>query len=167
MNFGVILSIVKGVWKLFLDFIGFLFDLDLNEKPKEPEKPFPELSQPVKINNNATTLHAKDNEIPEAFFDDEAAEFIIQLREEVDFLVKEHGLQRKNSILTVLPPQKLSENKISVTTINGVIENIYSQFDGDVILRPGRINVFVNDSGVKFAEMYIDTYKPQKVEATN
>jgi len=162
MKFGGILNIFRDIWGLFLDFIGFLFDLDLREKPKEPEKPFPELPMPVKVNNNATTLSAKDNDIPDAFFDEEAADFIVQLREEVDFLVKEHGLLRKNSILTVLPPQKLVENKISATTMNGIVENIYSQFDGDVILRPGRINVFVNDSGTKFAEMYIDIYQPQK-----
>jgi hypothetical protein len=158
MNSGGIGNFVKGIWQLFLDFIGFLFDLDLTEK--EPDNPFSNVPSLATLDDRNKIFAPEDKELLETAFGEEATEYINNLRSEVDYLVKEHNLKRMNSILTVLPPQKLAESNIPVATINGMIESIYAQFDGDVILRPGKINVFIKDDGVRFAEMYIDCYKP-------
>ena len=152
-------NFIKGIWQLFLDFIGFLFDLDFSEK--EPENPFANVPSSATLNDRNRVFASEDIEQLETALGEDAADYIYRLREEVDYLVKEHNLKKMNSILTVLPPQKFTEGNIStLTIISGAIENIYAQFNGDVILRPGRINVFVNNSGIKFAEMYIDCYEP-------
>ena len=161
MGSGSFGNFIKGIWQLFLNFIGFLFDLDFNEK--EPENPFsnvPVAPNSANISNPNKIFASEDTAMLETAFGEDAADYINRLRNEVDYLVKEHGLKKTQSILTVLPPQKLSDNNIPTAVINNVIENIYVQFDGDVILRPGKINVFVNNSGIRFAEMYIDCYKP-------
>ncbi|OGH95802.1 MAG: hypothetical protein A2039_07265 [Candidatus Melainabacteria bacterium GWA2_34_9] len=158
MGSGSFGNFIKGIWQLFLNFIGFLFDLDFSEK--EPENPFTNVPNPARLNEQNKVFTSDDTELLETAFGEDAADYINQLRNEVDYLVKEHNLKRMQSILTVLPPQKLAEANVPTAVINNVIENIYGQFDGDVILRPGKINVFVNDSGIRFAEMYIDCYKP-------
>ena len=158
MGSGSFGNFIKGIWQLFLNFIGFLFDLDFSEK--EPENPFANVPSPATLNDKNKIFASEDTAMLETAFGEDVTDYINRLRSEVDYLVKEHNLKRMQSILTVLPPQKLAEANMPVATINNVIENIYSQFDGDVILRPGKINVFVNDSGIRFAEMYIDCYKP-------
>jgi len=158
MGSGSFGNFIKGIWQLFLNFIGFLFDLDFSEK--EPENPFTNVPNPARLNEQNKVFTSDDTELLETAFGEDAADYINQLRNEVDYLVKEHNLKRMQSILTVLPPQKLADANVPTAVINNVIENIYGQFDGDVILRPGKINVFVNDSGIRFAEMYIDCYKP-------
>lgn len=152
------LNFLKGIWQLFLDFIGFLFDLDFSEK--EPENPFANVPSSASLNDKNKIFASEDAEMLETAFGEDATDYINRLRQETDYLVKEHNLKKMDSILTVLPPQKLAEVNVPVSTINGMIESIYAQFDGDVILRPGRINVFVNDKGIRFAEMYLDCYKP-------
>ena len=158
MGNGSFANFIKGIWQLFLNFIGFLFDLDFSEK--EPENPFSNVPSSATLNDKNKIFASEDTAMLETAFGEDVTDYINRLRNEVDYLVKEHNLKRMQSILTVLPPQKLAEANMPVATINNVIENIYSQFDGDVILRPGKINVFVNDSGIRFAEMYIDCYKP-------
>ena len=158
MGSGSFANFIKGIWQLFLNFIGFLFDLDFSEK--EPKNPFSNVPSSATLNDKNKIFASEDTAMLETAFGEDVTDYINRLRNEVDYLVKEHNLKRMQSILTVLPPQKLAEANMPVATINNVIENIYSQFDGDVILRPGKINVFVNDSGIRFAEMYIDCYKP-------
>lgn len=158
MSSGSFASFIKGIWQLFLDFIGFLFDLDFSEK--EQENPFSNVPNSAELNDKNKLFAFEDGELLETAFGEDSADYINRLRAEVDYLVKEHDLKQMDSILTVLPPQKLAEANVPVATINNVIENIYAQFNGDVILRPGKVNVFVNNSGIRFAEMYIDCYKP-------
>lgn len=158
MGIGYIINFIKGIWDLFLDFIGFLFDLDFGDDIEET--PFPDAPKSETLNDNNRVFVSEDAEMLESAFGADAADYINSLRREVDYMVQEHGLKRMNSIRTVLPPQKLAEVNIPPATINSLIENIYSQFDGDVILRPGKVNVFVSDSGIRFAEMFIDCYKP-------
>lgn len=156
MGFGFIINFLKGVWDLFLDFIDFLFDL---EEDRE-ELPFPDAPKSATLNDKNKTFVSEDIELLETAFGTDAADYIDSLRKEADYLVQEHGLKRMNSIRTVLPPQQIAEANVAPAAINSMIESIYAQFDGDVILRPGKINVFVNNSGLRFAEMYIDCFKP-------
>ena len=158
MGSGSFGNFIKGIWQLFLNFIGFLFDLDFSEE--EPENPFSNVPSSATLNDKNKIFASEDTAMLETAFGEDVTDYINRLRNEVDYLVKEHNLKRMQSILTVLPPQKLAEANVPTAVINNVIENIYGQFDGDVILRPGKINVFVNDSGIRFAEMYIDCYKP-------
>ena len=159
MGSGNFINFIKGIWHLFLDFIGFLFDIDFNETD-ELENPFSNVPGSATLNDKNKIFVSEDTEMIETAFGKDAARYINNLREEADYLVKEHGLQKTDSVVTVLPPQKLVEANLSPATINNIIENIYNQFDGDIILKPGRINVFVNDSGIRFAELYMDCYKP-------
>jgi len=158
-------NFIKEIRQLFLDFIGFLFDLDLSEKISE--NPFSNVPSPAMPGDKNKIFSSDDIELLEKAFGEDAADYIDRLRNEVDYLLKEHNLKRMNSILTVIPPEKLAGTKLPVAAINGIIENIYAQFDGDVILRPGKINVFVNENGVRFAEMYIDCYKPIEISVKN
>ncbi len=166
MNSGGISNFIKGIGQLFLDFIGYLFDLDFREK--ETENPFSNLPNSTNLKNkNRVFATSEDEELLETAFGEEAANYINNLRNEVDYLVQEHGLKKTNSILTVIPPERLAESNNFAITITGMIENIYSQFDGDVILRPGIVNVFENNNGVRFAEMYIDCYQPVEMLVKN
>jgi len=165
MGSGSFGNFIKGIWQLFLNFIGFLFDLDFSEKA--PENPFSNVPTPIINNEKNKIFSANDIELLETAFGEDAADYIDRLRNEVDYLVKEHNLKKMNSVLTVIPPEKLANAEIPAATINGIIENIYAQFDGDVILRPGKINVFVQDNGTRFAEMYIDCYKPVEILVKN
>ncbi len=159
-----ILEFYIDLWNLFLDFIGFLFDIDFrNKNEKEKENPFanvPEL--PVVSNEIHREIKTDDLSSLEKAIGKNAANYIEKMREEVDFLVNEHELKYVDSILAVIPPQKLDETNLSSTVIENIIESIYNQYNEDVILRPGKINMFVNNGGEKIAEIYIDCYKPSE-----
>jgi len=159
MGSGNFVNFIKGIWQLFLDFIGFLFDIDFNETD-ELENPFSNVPTPVTLNDKNKVVLSEDADMIKTAFGKDAARYINRLRREADFLVKEHSLQQMDSILTMLPPQKLTEANLAPSIINNIIESIYNQIDGDVILKPGKINVFVNDNGVRFAEIYMECYKP-------
>lgn len=149
-------NLIKGIWQLFLKFIDFLFDTDFKEE-NETENPFSNIpDSAIPINNKNKVVLSEDQELIESAFGKDAAKYINKLRDEVDYLLKEHNLEKMDSIFTMIPPAQL----VSASAINNIIENIYMQFDGDVILRPGKINVFTSDAGIKFAEFYIDCYKP-------
>lgn len=161
---GFILEIIRDIWQIFLDLIGFIFDIDF--KDEEEDNPFSNIEDPNAENSSEKTTNPKrvfeTREVQrlEAAFGAAAADFIINMRNEVDEVVKAHGLEYQDSILTVIPPEKLGKSDIHPAVINTMIESIYAQFDGDVILRPGKVNVFMTDEGMRFAEMYIDCYKP-------
>jgi hypothetical protein len=165
------INFLKGIFQLFLDFIGYIFDIDF----RDDENPFPDADgtdlsdkKPTenveRITPKASKLLAnREIDRLQGAFGREAASYIVEMRNDADEVINKHELQYTDSILTVLSPERLGKTEVSPSVISGMIESIYAQFDGDVILRPGKINVFVTQEGSKFAEMYIDCYKPSEV----
>jgi len=152
---------IRGLWSLFTDFIGFLFDIDLGSKAKQqPESPFSNVpSLPAMRNEIHREINSEDENFLVNAFGAATADYINSTREEVDNMIQEYGFQQIDSILAVIPPQKLSSADIPPSLIDSMIQSIYNQFDGDIVLRPGKINMFVNSNGEKIAEMYIDCYR--------
>ena len=161
-------ELIKDIWNLFLEFIGFLFDLDFTKNEQKFDDPFDNLSKSLDFPDGTkdTALTSKEifasKEIAflEAAFGRDTAEYIQYLRQTVDDLVKENTLEYADSVYIVLPPEKFPGSGFSPAIIDNIIERVYAQFDGDVILKPGKINVLTTDGGHMYAEMYLDYYRP-------
>lgn len=161
-------EIIKGMWFLFLEFIGYLLDIEFIRDEKPLEEPFSNVSNAItaieetkeKAFSPSKIFAPKEIALLESTFGRETAEYINSLRQQVEKLVADNTLEYVDSIYTVLPPEKFPGAAFSPAVIDNIIESVYSQFDGDIILKPGKINVFATENGLRYAEMYLDYYRP-------
>ncbi len=108
----------------------------------------------VSINNP----NRNDFETLKSAFGIQTANYIYKLREEVDYLVKEHNLTQENSIMIVIPPEKMKTSLLGPEFFESTFERIYSQYDKDVILKPGKFKIIHNKAGAFYAEIRVDAY---------
>ena len=156
-------ELIKDIWNLFLELIGFLFDIDFSDSDKEHEDPFANVADAQtdsRLFDPNKVYKSEEIAVLTSAFGRDTAEYITDLREQVDTLVQENTLEYVDSVYVILPPEKFSGATNSAAVIDNIIESVYSQLDGDFILKPGKINVFVTEGGLKYAEIYIDQYKP-------
>lgn len=161
-------EIIKGIWNLFLEFTGFLFDTDFTKSKAKFNKPFTDVPAVLRLPDGSEDISsgsrdlfsAKNTAMLEVVFGKETAKYISSLRDNVNDLVKENTIEYADSVYVVMPPEKFPGDGLSPAIIDNIMESVYAQFNGDVILKPGKINVFITESGLKYAEMYIDYYKP-------
>lgn len=112
----------------------------------------------VAIYNRPTEYENSDYEQIATLFGEAAAEYIKNLRNEVDSLLEEQGLTQLSSIKIVIPPEKIQSSLLGREFFEITIKRITDQFDGKVILKPGDIKVKHTLSGVPFAEMQLEAY---------
>lgn len=151
-----LLDTVKNIFIIIGNILDYIYDFlfDWEDDPYE-EKDFIE-NEKVKHSAVKEEHPAIDKQI-EIAFGKKAANFVRETQKEVDFLIKEHNLVKENTIRVVLPPQKIdSANKAQI--FEETIERVYNQYDEDVILKPGKINILSTDAGTVFAEMEIESY---------
>jgi hypothetical protein len=72
--------------------------------------------------------------------------------------VEEHNLVHENTILVVIPPDRIKTRNLPPEVLEGTIERIYTQYNKDVILKPGAVKIMGSGTGTLFAEMEIESY---------
>ncbi len=112
----------------------------------------------VKAENKKIDAIREDFELIQDTFGSGAADYLYSLKQEVSYLVEKHGLVKENTIKAVIPPEKIQMGNLKPAIFEETIEGIYSQYNRDVILKPGKINLISTGSGKVFAEMEIESY---------
>ncbi|NLF82610.1 MAG: hypothetical protein GX568_01315 [Candidatus Gastranaerophilales bacterium] len=112
----------------------------------------------VAIYNRPTEYNNSNYEQVAILFGEAAAEYINNLRNDVDNLVEEQGLTQLTSIRIVIPPEKIQSSLLGREFFEINIKRISDQFDGKVVLKPGEIRIKHTLSGVSFAEMQLEAY---------
>ncbi len=154
---------IKNLIELIGNVLEFIYDFlfDWEDDPFE-EQEFIENEKlkhsMVKAENRSFEEIRSEFELIEDTFGEDAADYIFSLRKEVDFLVKKHNLVKENTIRVVIPPEKLIPGNLNPYIFEETIEGIYSQYNKDVILKPGKISVIATGTGQIVANLEIISY---------
>ena len=118
------------------------------------------LPNAASVKNNATISikNRQDFDSLKNAFGVQTADYIFRLKEEVDLLVDKHGLVRENTIMVVIPPEKMKASLLGPDFFENTLERIYSQYEKDVILKPGNIKILNTAAGAFYAEVQIESY---------
>jgi hypothetical protein len=111
----------------------------------------------VTVYNRQVDVASKDYERLTTLFGEATAEYITNLRNEIDNMVEEHGLVRKNTIMVVIPPEKMQSSLLGREFFEYTLDRIYAQLN-NVVLKPGNIRIKHTSSGALFAEMQVEAY---------
>ena len=151
-----ILEIIGKVFEFIYDFL-FNWEDDPYEDQKfiEEEKLKHSL---VKAENKNIEGIKQEYELISDAFGGRAADYLYSVKQEVNYLIDKHNLIKENTIRVVIPPEKLEPGNIKPGIFEEIIEGIYSQYNRDVILKPGKINIVGTATGKVFAEMEIESY---------
>lgn len=171
----ILLNIIKQIGVFIYEFIFVWEDDEPYEKEgfidSEKLKQASVLGQksisPVEAMQNNATVAVYNRPIENnngnyeqiaTLFGDAAAEYIKNLRNEVDIIVEEQELTQLSSIKIVIPPEKIQSSLLGREFFELTIERIADQFEGKVILKPGDIRIKHTLTGVPFAEMQLEAY---------
>ncbi len=168
----IIWDIAKQVFAYIYDFLfnwedepfedeAFLEDEKLKHSVAQintAENQFAENNSTVSIKNQPTGKNSKDYEYLKGIFGKQTADYIVNTRQEVDYLVKEHNLIRKNTIMVVIPPEKMRTSLLGPEFFEATLEKLYSQFNKDVILKPRNIRVINAKGDALYAEIQIEAF---------
>ena len=156
-----------GIGKIILDIILKIFDyiydflFNWEDDPYEEEN-FIENEKIkhsiVKTPDKNIESNIREFKLIKNTFGTTAADYIFGLRQEVDYLIKKHGLVYENTIRVVIPPEKLNKGNLSPKILEETMESIYSQYNKDVILKPGKINVIGSGEKTFLVELEIENY---------
>ncbi len=174
-------NIWQVIWDIIKQIIAFIIDFLFNwedepyedgtflenEKQKhsiarndaKTANPLPvENNSTVSINNKISRNNLQDYETLKKAFGTSTADYIVSLRQEVEYLVKTHGLVRESTLMMVIPPEKMRGSLLSPEFFEANFEMIYPQFGGDVILKPGNVRIVNTKPGALYAEVQIIVY---------
>ena len=112
----------------------------------------------IKAEKKSPSAIKQEYELLEEAFGQKSADYVYRLKQEVDYLVKEHDLVKENTIKVIIPPEKIELVGMNSKIFEETIERVYAQLDRDVILKPGKINLIGTESGKIMAEMEIESY---------
>lgn len=154
---------IKNLLEIIGKILEFIYDFlfDWSDDPYE-EQEFIESEKAkhslIRAENKSLETIKQEFELIEDTFGRKAADYIFGLRQEVNYLIKEHNLVPQNIIRVIIPPEKLEPGNINSKIFEETIEGIYSQYNMDVILKPGNINIISTESGKAFVEMELESY---------
>jgi len=172
-------TILKGFLDIVVLVVNYIYDFIFDWEDEPYEKKFIEnekLKHSIKLNNTAITslteknstvsiindANKKDFDNLKSAFGMQTADYIVNLRQEVDHLVKEHGLVQEDSMMVVISPENFRNSLLSPDFFETTLERIYSQCNKDVILKLGNIMILKTAVGVPYAEVQIETYSVSK-----
>jgi len=166
------------IWDVILKIIAYIYDFIFNWEDEpyygndfiEDEKlkhaavqSGTSISKANLVENNATVSiqnekSSSDFSLLAKVFGIQSASYIARLRDEVDYLVEEHHLVYENSIMVVIPPEKFRIGALGPNFFDAMLERLYSQYDNDVILKIGDINILDTTIRANYAEVEIVAY---------
>ena len=154
---------IKGIISIIGKVLEFIYDFLFNwEDDPYEEQEFIENEKVkhsnIKTENKDLNQNKYEYELISDVFGENAADYIYGLKQEVNYLVKNHNLIMENTIRVIIPPEKISSGNINSKVLEETIEGIYSQYNRDVILKPENLNVIGTDNGKVFVEMELSSY---------
>ncbi len=168
------LGLIKQIFIYIYEFI-FIWedepfqetDLIENEKRKHSliKGSVNSLSESIVHENSTVTIKSTISQKNEQEYESiknvlgkQTADYIVKLRQEADYVIKEHSLIQENSMVVVLSPEKINECILNPEFFEITLERIYSQYNEDVIFKPANIKIINTATGSFYAEIKIETY---------
>ncbi|OGH99915.1 MAG: hypothetical protein A2Y25_05485 [Candidatus Melainabacteria bacterium GWF2_37_15] len=154
---------IKKIFELIGNVLEYIYDFlfDWSDEPYE-EQSFIESEKAkhslVRAENKPSDSIRQEYDLIEGAFGEKAAHYLFTLKQEVDYLINKHSLVKENTVRVVIQPEKLEVGNINPRIIEETIEGVYSQYNKDVILKPGKINIMGTQSGKVMAELEIESY---------
>jgi len=152
-------NLIEMIGNIFEFIYDFIFDWE--DDPFEEQEFIEKEKQKhamVKAEKRSFEEIKSEYELIEDIFGEVAADYVINLRKEVDLLVNKHNLTQENVIRVIIPPEKLVPGNLNPYIFEETIEGIYSQYNRDVILKPGKITMMKTQNGQTIANLEVISF---------